>query len=357
MREPPGALAVDFELAAREAERIESEHGEERGYTAAVLAVAQALEEGRYRGRVARAVARVWAEAASRALVRPLPRSDHVRLVAIGGATLGGSGKTPLAIACARTLARCGARVAFVGHAYRARPGRARVVSPMDALAEVGDEAIVAAAALAPEGVPVVVAPSRFRAVALASALADVVVVDGVVQTMPRATLALLAVDVAHPWGRAIALPPCGDLRAPPEALCSASDRVVRVGDDSPDASPVSAGAKVGGALLSWADLAVMQLGLVTALARPDRLVASLARRGVFPRVVVRGADHGRISRRAIEDANPRGVDLWIASEKCALHVPRSSAPLAVISHDLALSDGVARALTAACLDPRRLGQ
>jgi tetraacyldisaccharide-1-P 4'-kinase len=227
----------------------------------------------------------------------------------------------------------------------------------MDALAEVGDEAIVAAAALAPEGVPVVVAPSRFRAVALASALADVVVVDGVVQTMPRATLALLAVDVAHPWGRAIALPPCGDLRAPPEALCSASDRVVRVGDDSPDASPVSAGAKVGGALLSWADLAVMQLGLVTALARPDRLVASLARRGVFPRVVVRGADHGRISRRAIEDANPRGVDLWIASEKCALHVPRSSAPLAVISHDLALSDGLARALTAACLDPRRLGQ
>jgi tetraacyldisaccharide 4'-kinase len=327
----------------------------ERGYTAAVLVVAQALEEGRFRGRAARAAAWVWAQAASRALVRPLSRPDHVRLVAIGGATLGGSGKTPLAIACARTLARSGARVAFVGHAYRARPGRARVVSPMDPLAEVGDEAIVAAAALAPDGVPVVVGPSRASAVALASTLADVLVVDGVVQTIPRATLALLAVDAARPWGRAMALPPCGDLRARPEALRSASDRIVRVGDDSPDASPVTAGARIGGALLSWADLARMRVGLVTAMARPERLVASLARRGVFPRVVVRGADHGRISRWALIE--PRGVDVWLASEKCALHVPRSrgvplALSLATIGHDLALSAGLAGALTAACLDP-----
>ena len=43
------------------------------------------------------------------------------------------------------TRARAGARVALVGHAYRATPGRARVVAPDDALHEVGDEALVAA--------------------------------------------------------------------------------------------------------------------------------------------------------------------------------------------------------------------
>ena len=348
MREPPRALVVDLELAACKAKRIEDEHDEERGYTAGVLAVAQALEQGRYQGRVARALARAWAEAASRSLVRSLPRPDHVRLVAIGGATLGGSGKTPLAIACARALARGGARVAFVGHAYRASPRRARVVSPADALAEVGDEAIVAAAALAREGVPVVVGPSRAGAVALASTLADVLVVDGVLQTSPRATLALLAVDAAQPWGSAVAVPPCGDLRASREALCSASDLVVRVGDDSPDAAAVCRGARVGDSLLSWTDLASLRLGLVTALARPERVLASLARRGVFASVVVRGGDHGRVPRGALEAQ----VDLWLASPKCALHAPISrSAPLAVLDHDLQLS-GALRGRLAEGLSP-----
>src|SRR5580700_9814061 len=166
-------------------------------------AISRALEEGRSRGSMARATAQVWCHVAARRVVRSLEVPRGVRVVAVGGATLGGSGKTPLAIACARELAACGARVALVGHAYRARPGRARRALPDDGLAEVGDEALLAARSLGSE-VPVVVAPSRSLAVAEAARQADVLVLDGVLQIAPvRAALALLAVAAVEPWGRA----------------------------------------------------------------------------------------------------------------------------------------------------------
>src|ERR1700722_19407418 len=111
-----------------------------------------------------------------------------------GRAPLGGREKPPLAVACALELARSGARVAFVGHAYRARPGRARVVAPGDRIDEVGDEALIAASELAAHGILVVVAPTRAGAVALAACRSNVIVVDGVLQSEPRASPSLLAV-------------------------------------------------------------------------------------------------------------------------------------------------------------------
>ncbi len=331
---------------------------------APAVALARALEEGRLRGPVARGLSRVWARVAADAVVRPLPRPPGVALVAVGGSTLGGSGKTPLAIACALHLARAGAQAAFVGHAYRARPGRCRIVAMDDPLDEVGDEAIVAARALAGAGVPVVVGPTRAAAVTHASSLADVLVVDGVLQTAPRASLSLLAVDELHPWGHAEAVPPCGDLRAPIGALLVAADLTVTVGDDSMDARRVSRGAWVGQELLTWDALAGLRLGLVVSLARPERLLASLARRGLTPSVVVRARDHGRAPPSALRVPS---VDLWITSPKCALHAraaldasrPGSPAPpLAVLDHTVALGSRLSALLSAiACLDPAIPGQ
>lgn len=331
---------------------------------APAVAAVRALEEGRLRGPVARGLSRVWARMAADALIRPLPRPQGVALVAVGGSTLGGSGKTPLAIACALQLARAGVRAAFVGHAYRARPGRCRIVATDDPLEEVGDEAIVAARALAGAGVPVVVGPTRAAAVAHAASLADALVVDGVLQTAPRATLSLLAVDERYPWGRAQAVPPCGDLRAPVGALVAATDRIVAVGDDSTDARSASRGAWVGQELLTWDVLAGLRLGLVVSLARPERLLAFLARRGLTPSVVVRARDHGRVSPSALRAPS---VDLWLASPKCGLHAraalrasrPRSPAPpLAVLEHTVALGPRLSQLVRAiACLDPAILGQ
>ncbi|HEX8794330.1 MAG TPA: tetraacyldisaccharide 4'-kinase [Polyangiaceae bacterium] len=303
-----------------------------------MLLVARALEEGVFGGPLARAAAQIWGSVSARHVVRPLELPPHVRVVAVGGATLGGSGKTPLAIACARELARTGARVALVGHAYRARPGCPRVVSPGDPLALVGDEALVAAAELEAAGVPVVVAPDRASAVAFAARSADVLVLDGVAQTRPRpATLALLAVDPEEPWGRAAALPPCGDLRAPVEALLAAVDAVVPVNEaDDPGPFP-------------WDALRGARVGLVSALARPHRVLRSLARRGIVPRVVVRARDHTPVAIRALrQHERSRSVDVWVATRKCSLHAPRPTLTrerLMVLPHAILLPPWLGAAL------------
>jgi tetraacyldisaccharide 4'-kinase len=298
-----------------------------------VLAFAEALERGAYAGALARTLGHVWEHTLGRAVVRRLTWPSHVRVVAVGGATLGGSGKTPLAMACAAELAARGASVALVGHGYRATPRRARVVHAGDRLDEVGDEALLAAGALGPAGVRVVIAPKRSDAIALAARIADVLVLDGVAQTAPvRASLALLAVDAAEPWGRAVALPPGGDLRAPVSSLVDACDMVVAVGDElqppalswAHHARTTFDGVRWRGELLGWDELARLRVGFFSAMARPERVVRALGRRGVRVQAVVRASDHGpfapalleRIRRAELDD-----VDLWLATPKCALHV------------------------------------
>jgi tetraacyldisaccharide 4'-kinase len=322
-----------------------------------MLSASRGLEEGRYDGVVARFLSRAWGVASARALVRTLGVPGGARVVAVGGATLGGSGKTPLAIACARELARQGARVALVGHAYRARPGRARVVRPGDSLREVGDEALLAARALDAVGVQVVVAPSRALAMALAARDADVLVLDGVLQTSPaRASLSLLAVDAEEPWGHAQAVPPRGDLRAPVAALLAASDLVVAVGENSCDVQVVSGGAHLGDAFLPWEALRSLRVGLACAIARPDRVSRFLGRRGITPVVTAFVRDHAPIPAGILR-AHRRMVDVWLATPKCALHVDPTCAPLATLEHDLVCSGVLSTRLSAARLDPRRAGQ
>ncbi len=312
------------------------------------------LERGAIDGSFARACAEVVARVAAPRLARPMTVPPGVRVLTVGGATWGGSGKTPLAIACARVLAgEAHHDVAFIGHAYGAAPRRARVVAPDDRLEDVGDEALVAARALASARVEVIVAPSRTEAVAFAAGRgARIVVLDGPLQIAPRrADLALLAVDAAHPWGLARegrgACPPCGDLRAEASDLRAACDEVVPVDD----AASRGAWSQATGALVPFADLAARRLGLVTALARPARLEASLARRGIRPLVALHLGDHARGGGRAppavrlAELARRHRLEGWLASEKCSLHASGRPAhiDLLVLEHGFSASPALAR--------------
>ncbi len=277
-------------------------------------------------------------------VIRRLDAPAHAATVAIGGSTFGGSGKTPLAIACAAELARARVRTVLVGHAYRARPGRPRVVGAHDRLDEVGDEALLAARALEPLGARVVVAPTRAEAMAMAARMADVLVLDGIAQLAPvPATLALLALDGGEPWGPSCALPPRGTLRAGVPALIAACDAIVPMTDaeapepahgafEGPDgvgrnmwpARVESRGAWVdGGTLMTWEAMSSLRVGLLVALGRPERVERWLGRRGVVPRAVIRARDHGPFGRRArfeARSAGAFGIDVWLATPKCALH-------------------------------------
>jgi tetraacyldisaccharide-1-P 4'-kinase len=333
--------------------------------------------EASWGGRIERNLGRLL----DRSVVRRLATPEGAAVVAIGGSTFGGSGKTPLAIECAAELARAGGRPVLVGHAYRADPGRPRLVSPTDRLCEVGDEALLAARVLEPLGARVVVAPSRAAAMAFAAQAADVLVLDGIAQlARVPATLAVLAVDAMDPWGGAPALPPRGMLRAPVGSLVAACDAIVPMVDageygggavvDAPGGSEGHASddhegrpalraieavrrhmwpARVhsrgawadGGGLLTWKAMRSARVGLLVALGRPDRVLRWLSRRGVVPRAIVRTRDHGPFrgpARLATRLASAR-VDVWLATPKCALHAARGlpGVPIAVLDHSVAL--------------------
>jgi tetraacyldisaccharide-1-P 4'-kinase len=337
---------------------------------ACVLGLGEALEQGTLRLPCSGLLTKAWRVAMTRSLCRRLSWPAHTRVVAIGGATLGGSGKTPLAIACAAELSSLGISTALIGHAHRAKPRVAREVTEGDSIEEVGDEALVATRALRGLGVKVIVGPTRQAAIDLGARLARVLVLDGVAQTLPAsASLALLAVDAAEPWGLRRAMPPRGDLRADCSELVEVCDAVVPVGG-LPCPTPAEwlglwgtsvgrevcpagvggRGALLGsGELVSWAVLRRIPVGLITALGRSDRVVRSLTDRGIRPRVVVRGADHGPLPAnlvgRASKAAKESGIALWLTTPKCSVHVARVAnpphalgAPLATLEHVLVLS-------------------
>jgi tetraacyldisaccharide 4'-kinase len=224
----------------------------------------------------------------------------NAAVIGVGGARLGGSGRTPLAIAIARAL-----DATLVGHAYGARPGRARLVQPDDPVEAVGDEAWIAARA----GVPVVVAPRRSEALAFAARVARVLVVDRLLQTRPvRLACSLLAFDSlsekANPW-------PFGDLVANWSRLRAATDEPVEIG-----------GPEAREELRIETDLGGARVGLVTSMARPARVLAALAERGIEPRFHVERSDHAALSRSEARRLAGLPVDVWLVDAKTHAQAP-----------------------------------
>jgi tetraacyldisaccharide 4'-kinase len=286
------------------------------------------LERGTFSGRAAVAAAAVWERLAASRVVRQLRVPSGVRVISVGGATLGGSWKTPLAVACAKYLAASGQPVALVGHAYRARPVRGREVQLDDDVTIVGDEALACARELA--GTPralVFVGPTRQDAFDRALQHAACVVLDGALQIAPAAaSLSVLSVDARAPWG-AQACPPRGDLAAPTGALVSACDCIVAVGEGRGAvglgelgkpvrrASVTMPGASLAGRFVPIDELRDLRIGIWTRVARASRLHAALQRAGLRPAVVVAEGDHHRGPPVAV--AGLADVDMWLCTRKC----------------------------------------
>lgn len=293
---------------------------------------------------------------------------------------LGGAGKTPVAIAVARALARLGGRVALIGHAYGGSLRAPRFVAPDDAVREVGDDALAAARLLASDRIPVVVAPSRTEALAYAArAGATMLVADGLLQAAPVAVLdAVLVVDAEEPWGGG-ACPPLGDLRAPPAALLDVADHIAVLGR-GPDplalahrlfdglgrpgpgglgaepaarlcrcavgvASGIAGASGAGGERWELATLARQRVGLLLAIARPHRIEKALAAHGIVPIASQVLSDHAVFTPRAIEHAARAPVEVWLTTARCAVKLPPriGGAPVLALEHHVDVGALVSR--------------
>ena len=224
--------------------------------------------------------AAVVARAARARVARPGFRAA-VPVLCIGNATLGGAGKTTLALDLGARLRAAGVAVHFLTRGYGGRVRGVRHVAPDDAAAVVGDEPKLLAA-IAPTWVGADRAASARAAIAAGAEF--LLMDDGLQNPGLEKPLSLLVVDGASGFGNGLVIP-AGPLR---ETVADAASRVgaaVLIGDDQrralarlPPALPVLRARLVPGP--GARALAGLRVYALAGIARPEKFHATLAATG-----------------------------------------------------------------------------
>ena len=144
------------------------------------------------------------------------PERASVPVISVGNLTVGGAGKTPVALCIAQRLAARGRTPALLSRGYGRRSRAPMLVSADASVADVGDEPLL----LARRGLTVFVGPSRALLARLAVAQgADVLVLDDGLQHHALARdLDVVVADASNLVGNGRLLPR-GPLREPVSAL------------------------------------------------------------------------------------------------------------------------------------------
>ncbi len=239
-------------------------------------------------------------------------------VICIGNPTVGGTGKTPSAIALIATLKARGARpfALLRGHGGR-EPGPLRVDLAVHGPADVGDEALLLA-----RHAPTIVSrhrPAGAR-LALAEGATHVVMDDGFQNPSLVKDASLLLMDAAAGVGNGHVLP-AGPLRAPLKPQMARADGVLVVGEGSAGwAAARAAGApdiQAGRLVPVAADAQALRGARVLAFAgigRPEKFFATLE--AVGAQVVARHAfpDH--------HPYRPQEIDALLATARAQELIP-----------------------------------
>jgi tetraacyldisaccharide 4'-kinase len=260
-------------------------------------------------------------------------RRAPIPVVSVGNLAVGGTGKTPVTLWLARTLAARGVRVGIVSRGYGGTARGVTVVSrgegPTVEPEQVGDEPVMLAKSFAG---PVITAARRIDGVVAAAALGcELIVLDDGFQHRAIAR----AFDLVLVDGRRGPLLPAGPLREPLGALRRA-DAVVLVERDEGDAvtPPLAPGvptyrmhldavALVESVERRWRERPIGQLAArrvvaVTGVARPDGFYALLRRWEAVIDEVFEYPDHHVYTRDDWQQIARRGhnADLIVTTEK-----------------------------------------
>jgi hypothetical protein len=107
------------------------------------------------------------------------------------------------------------------------------------------------------------------------------------------------------------------------------------------------------GELVAWPELARTRVGLLTSLARPERVVRLLASHHVVPRAILTFPDHARA--RFPRTGGAERVDVWLVPPKCAVSLDGAPVDTLVLDHEPDAGDDV-RAALGVMLDPSPSG-
>ena len=151
-------------------------------------------------------------------------------VICVGNASLGGVGKTPFALMLAAALKDRGLTAHFSSRGYGgALRGPVQVARDHRAC-DVGDEALLLAAAA-----PTWIAKDRLAGARAAAAGADVVIMDdGFQNPSVRKAVSLLVVDAADP-GEDARVFPAGPMREPLNRAIARADAIIQIGKGAVD--------------------------------------------------------------------------------------------------------------------------
>jgi tetraacyldisaccharide 4'-kinase len=247
--------------------------------------------------------AEVYGAVATRRLGLPGKRVD-VPVVCIGNPTVGGAGKTPLAIAVASLLQAAGEHPVFLTRGYGGRrAGPLTVDKDRHRAAEVGDEPLLLARVA-----PTIVARNRPEGAqaALAEGASAIVMDDGFQNPSLEKDVAMLVVDAARGIGNGRVVP-AGPLRAPVPVQLERAVAMVVVGRGA-GASEISAEARARGIAVfsaqlvpdvrAVADLKGSRILAFAGIGDPAKFFATLGQAGIAVAQARSFADHHRYSWR-----------------------------------------------------------
>jgi tetraacyldisaccharide 4'-kinase len=235
------------------------------------------------------------------------PYRSRAKVVCIGNLTVGGTGKTPVAIEVGRQLIARGAGIVFLSRGYGGIIAGPALINLGDDANRVGDEPLLLA-----EVAPVIVARDRAAGAKLADENGfDVIVMDDGHQNFSLAKdLSLIVVDAAVGFGNGRILP-AGPLRESVPQGLQRADAIILVGDESPaqivqPALPVIHAAVAARDEERWAGQRVVAFA---GIGRPEKFFATL--RSLRARIIEAHsyADHFVYSKREIDRLKAQAID------------------------------------------------
>jgi tetraacyldisaccharide 4'-kinase len=248
-----------------------------------------------------------------------------IPVICVGNFTLGGSGKTPTAIALARMLTAAGQKPALLSRGYGGQnPGPVEVDFQHHNASEVGDEAL-----LLSRGALTIVARDRVAGANAATAAgANVIVMDDGLQNPSLVKdLAIAVVDGRRGAGNGKVFP-AGPLRAPMPAQWAQTGALLVIGEPS-GVTPLVADAKSRGVPVFHGTLEPDRAAITSLQGRkvlafagigdPDKFFATLDAAGIAAPIRETFPDHHRYSNEQaaalVMQAEHKGLEL-VTTEK-----------------------------------------
>jgi tetraacyldisaccharide 4'-kinase len=237
------------------------------------------------------------------------PVRAGVPVICMGNVTLGGTGKTPLAIALAKMLQDAGHQPFFLSRGYGGKAaGPLRVNANEHSAREVGDEALLLAAIA-----PAIIARDRAAGARLAVEQgASVILMDDGFQNPSLAKdVSLLVVDTDQGMGNGRVFP-AGPLREPLKYALKRADAVIAVGQKGLAKSmPVPV---MGAQLCNLEPLPQGPLIAFAGIGRPDKFFDALRKQGAELVQEIAYDDHQVYQPRELER-----LKQWAAKENATL--------------------------------------